>query len=217
MVASVSRPPRHALRPGEQRPAARRGGGHRPQGPGRLRRQERRPAPGPARARRPSTTSAGSRSSAPWSRRRRPPRTSSSTTSRSSTAWSRPSAPAPTRRGARLLDEGRRRGRQARLLRGLPARRRRLRHEERAARGQRPGQPEDLDGRPRGLPDQVHPGRRGPRGPAPARQRQRVQRRGGRGPQAIRQDRRVPTPAPRPPRRPPARSAGSTWSASRWT
>ena len=111
------RGPRHALRPGEQRPAARRGDGRGPQGPGRLRRQERGACSRTATARhrevprRPSPAPA-----MPWSRHRRPPRTSSATTNRSWTAWSRPCAPATYPQGRKVLDDAHRQGRQARLL-----------------------------------------------------------------------------------------------------
>ena len=106
--------------------------------------------------------------------------------------------------GLKLLDGLIAAGGQDRLVRRLPQDRRRVRRQERRAGGQPDGQPEGLDGRPPGLPQGVPQVRRSPRCPAPARQRQRVQRRGGRGADLLHPSWPATSPPPSRARRPPA-------------
>jgi hypothetical protein len=89
------------------------------------------------------------------------------------------------RREGHQRDGGRGSGRPARVVRGLPQARGRLRPPQRGAGRQPDGQPEEMDERPEELPGQVSAVGRGPRGAVATGQRLRVQRRGGRGSQVL--------------------------------
>ena len=163
IVAADERHPRDALRPGQQRRAAGRGDGRRPQGPRRLRRQECSALSRAATRRRSRSYHVGR---IPLSSRDR----EGVEEPEEKLGYNKQvvdSLVAALRTG--LYPEGRKpldaiveEGGKLGFLRRLQPDRRRFRDQERRARRQLRGQSEEVDGRPRGVPREVPRVGRGP-------------------------------------------------------